>query len=40
MNLKEKIKNLREMNGWSQEVMAERLDMLIRDDINQQKKAT
>jgi DNA-binding protein len=27
MNLKEKIKNLREMNGWSQEVMAERLDM-------------
>ena len=27
MNLKEKIKSLREMNGWSQEVMAERLDM-------------
>ena len=27
MNLKEKINNLREMNGWSQEVMAERLDM-------------
>lgn len=27
MNLKKKIKNLREMNGWSQEVMAERLDM-------------
>ena len=27
MNLKEKIKNLREMNGWSQEVMAERPDM-------------
>jgi DNA-binding protein len=27
MNLKDKIKNLREMNGWSQEVMAERLDM-------------
>ena len=27
MNLKEKIKNLREMNGWSQEVMAERLYM-------------
>ena len=27
MNLKDKIKNLREMNGWSQEVMAERLNM-------------
>ena len=27
MNLKDKIKNLREINGWSQEVMAERLNM-------------
>lgn len=27
MNIKDKIKNLREMNGWSQEVMAERLNM-------------
>jgi ribonuclease T len=27
MNLKDKIKNLREMNGWSQEVIAERLNM-------------
>ena len=27
MNIKDKIKNLRELNGWSQEVMAERLNM-------------
>ena len=27
MNIKDKLKNLREMNGWSQEVMAERLNM-------------